>query len=92
MSTPAVSREEQVTRVYLERIRTSQPALAATPDEDLVTIGQGFCTMYDGGAVGADINDYILKAAGVAYTVHQLVDVHGAAVGAYCPEHTDKIG
>lgn len=78
--------------IYLEKIREAQPALEATPDEDLITIGEGFCKMYDGGAVGADINDYILTAAGVAYTVQQLVSMHGAAVGAFCPKHIDKMG
>ncbi|MCW3768898.1 DUF732 domain-containing protein [Paenarthrobacter sp. PAE-2] len=88
----ASTREEMVRDIYLEAIYESEPALkSAGAGEDLVSIGQGFCDMYDGGAVGTDINNYILTAAGWAYTVPQLVAVHGAAVGAYCPQHEDKM-
>lgn len=90
---PALSREEQVKEIYLESIYEANPGLrGAGAGDDLVSIGQGFCQMYDGGAMGSDINDYILTAAGWAYTVPQLTAVHGAAVGAYCPEHEDKMG
>jgi hypothetical protein len=58
----------------------------------MITIGQGFCKMYDGGAKGSDVNSYILSAAGVAYTVPQLVAMHGSAVGAFCPQYSDKVG
>jgi hypothetical protein len=92
-ATPTVaSREDQIRDIYLDNILDEQPGLEDVPGEDLVTMGQGFCQMYDGGAVGADINEYILTAAGVAFTVHELVAVHGAAVGAFCPEHLDKMG
>jgi hypothetical protein len=98
------SQEDQVQDLYLDSIRDEQPALMEESDEDLVTMGQGFCDMYDGGAVGADIHDFILSVAdadindfmlleaGAAFTVHELVAVHEAAVGAYCPQHTDKMG
>jgi hypothetical protein len=92
-ATPTVaSREDQIRDIYLDNILDEQPGLEDVPGEDLVTMGQGFCQMYDGGAVGADVNEYILTAAGVAFTVHELVAVHGAAVGAFCPEHLDKMG
>ena len=88
----AATREEQVKEIYLDAIHKAHPALkSANADDDLVSIGQGFCKMYDGGAVGADINKFILTAAGWAYTVPQLVAVHGAAVGAYCPQHESKM-
>jgi hypothetical protein len=58
----------------------------------MITIGQGFCKMYDGGATGTDVNNYILKAAGWAYTVPQLVSMHGAAVGAFCSQYIDEMG
>ncbi|GGH94701.1 DUF732 domain-containing protein [Arthrobacter liuii] len=91
-ATKAPSREDQVKEIYLNAIYKSEPALRNTGvDNDLVDIGQGFCKMYDGGAMGSDINSFILKAGGVAYTVKQLVAVHGAAVGAYCPQHMDKM-
>ncbi|MDP9999071.1 DUF732 domain-containing protein [Pseudarthrobacter sulfonivorans] len=91
--TKAATREEQVKKIYLEGIYEAEPALrAAGAGEDLMSIGQGFCDMYDGGAKGSDINNYILTAAGWAYTVNQLVAVHGSAVGAYCPEHVEKMG
>ncbi|MBT2538678.1 DUF732 domain-containing protein [Arthrobacter sp. ISL-69] len=92
-ATKTPSREEQIKKIYLDGIYESEPALrSAGAGEDLVAIGQGFCDMYDGGAKGSDINNYILTAAGWAYTVKQLVAVHGAAVGAYCPEHIEKMG
>ena len=88
----AATREEQIKEIYLEAIYKSEPALrAAGAGDDLVSIGQGFCDMYDGGAKGSDINNYILTAAGWAYTVKQLVAVHGAAVGAYCPKYIDRM-
>jgi PBP1b-binding outer membrane lipoprotein LpoB len=90
-TTAAPSRAEQIQEVFLESVRNAQPGLTSAADEDLVAIGKGFCEMYDGGAVGSDINNYILKAAGVAYTAQQLVAVHGAAVGAFCPEHEARI-
>jgi hypothetical protein len=91
--TKAATRDEQIKEIYLENIYDSEPALRAAGDGDsLVSIGQSFCDMYDGGAKGSDINDFILKGAGWAYTVRQLVAVHGSAVGAYCPEHIDKMG
>lgn len=85
-------RERRIHDLYLDSIRDEQPALMDVPYEDLVTMGQGFCDMYDGGAVGADVNDFILMAGGVGFTVQELEAVHGAAVGALCPEHTDKVG
>lgn len=91
--TKTATRDEQIKEIYLESIYKSEPGLrAAGAGDDLVSIGQGFCDMYDGGAKGSDINDYILTAAGWAYTVKQLVAVHGSAVGAYCPEHIEKMG
>ena len=91
-ATKAATREDQIKELYLENIYDSEPALRAANDgESLVSIGQGFCDMYDGGAKGSDINDFILKGAGWAYTVRQLVSVHGSAVGAYCPEHIEKM-
>jgi hypothetical protein len=91
--TKTATREEQMKEIYLEGIYKSEPALrAAAAGADLVDVGQGFCKMYDGGAKGSDINKYILTAAGWAYTVNQLVAVHGAAVGVYCPKYIDKMG
>lgn len=92
-TTKKLTREEQVNEIYLDNVYKSEPALrAADAGEDLISIGQGFCKMYDGGAKGSDVNDFILTAAGWAYTVKQLVAVHGSAVGAFCPEHIEKIG
>jgi hypothetical protein len=48
--------------------------------------------MYNGGATSSDVNAYILKGAGWAYTVPQLLAMHGSALGAFCPEHIDKLG
>lgn len=91
--TKTATGEEQVKEIYLESLYKSEPGLrAAGAGDDLVSIGQGFCDMYDGGAKGSDINAFILKGAGWAYTVRQLVAVHGSAVGAFCPEHIDKMG
>jgi hypothetical protein len=53
--TKAATREEQVKKIYLEGIYEAEPALrAAGAGEDLISIGQGFCDMYDGGAKGSD--------------------------------------
>jgi hypothetical protein len=90
--TPADSRADQIKAIYLDNIRDEQPALMDVPGDDLVTMGRGFCSMYDGGAVGADINEYILEEGDVGFTVEELVAVHGAAVGAFCPRHIDKMG
>lgn len=90
--TPADSRANQIKAIYLDNIRDEQPALMDVPADDLVTMGRGFCSMYDGGAVGADINEYILEEGGVGFTVEELVAVHEAAVGAFCPRHIDKMG
>lgn len=87
----AASSQDQVRAIYLDAVRKGQPALQSAADDDLVTIGQGFCKMYAGGAVGSDINNYILTAAGMAYTVPQLISMHGSAVGAFCPEYTSKV-
>ncbi|WP_426979240.1 DUF732 domain-containing protein [Pseudarthrobacter sp. O4] len=91
-ATANTTREDQVKAVYLESLRTSQPGLKAEPDASLITIAQGFCKMYDGGATSAHVNSFILKGAGWAYTVPQLVAMHGAGVGAFCPQYIDKIG
>src|SRR5688572_25645468 len=75
---PADSRADQIKAIYLDNIRDEQPGLMDVPGDDLVTMGRGFCSMYDGGAVGADINDYILEEGGVGFTVEELVAVHEA--------------
>lgn len=88
----AASREDQVKAIYLASVRKDQPGLVSAEDAGMITIGQGFCKMYEGGAKGSDVNAYILKAAGWAYTVPQLVSMHGSAVGAFCPDYIDKMG
>ncbi|MFK0072695.1 DUF732 domain-containing protein [Arthrobacter woluwensis] len=88
----AKARAEQIDDIYLSTLRKEQPALKAADGADLISIGKGFCDFYDHGATGSDINSYILKAAGWGYTVPQLVAVHGAAVGAYCPKYISKMG
>lgn len=93
MATKQATRDEQITAIYLEGVRKDQAGLKAAADADPVTIGQGFCKMYDGGAKGSDINQYVLKAAaGVDYTVPLPVSIHGSAVGAFCPRYIDKMG
>lgn len=62
------------------------------PDGGLITIGEGVCTFYDNGATSTDVNDFLLTAAGVTYTVAEFAAMHGAAVGAFCPEHLGKLG
>ena len=88
----AASREDKIKALYLAGVRDGQPGLASAGDDDMITIGQGFCKMYEGGATGSDVNNYILKAAGWAYTVPQLVSMHGAAVGAFCSQYIDEMG
>jgi|GEM_PF-6778692 len=92
---PAVTEKngaEQIDDVFLESLYKNQPALKYADGASLISVGKSFCDLYDHGATGSDINSFILKAAGVAYTVPQLVAVHGAAVGAYCPQYISKIG
>lgn len=91
-SASATTRDQQVNKIYLESLYKSDAALRSADGADLISIGKSFCDMYDGGAKGSDINNYILTAAGWAYTVKQLVAVHGSAVGAFCPEHIEKMG
>jgi len=88
----AASREDQIEAIYLAGAREDQPGLASAEDDGMITIGRGFCKMYDGGATTKDVTNYILKAAGWAYTVPQLTSMLGAAVGALCPQHIDKLG
>lgn len=90
-TTKAATREDQINAIYLKGVRNDQPALSAAADADLISIGKGLCKLYDGGAKGSDVNHYILTAAGWAYTVPQLVSMHGAAVGAFCPQYLDKM-
>ncbi|WP_160664085.1 DUF732 domain-containing protein [Pseudarthrobacter sp. ATCC 49987] len=91
-SAKSFSRQDQINAIYLKGIRSDQPALGVAADADLISIGQGLCKLYEGGAKGTDVNHYILTAAGWAYTVPQLVSMHGAAVGAFCPQYIDKMG
>ena len=91
-TTKAATRQDQVNAIYLKGVRGDQPGLNAAADADLISIGQDLCKMYDGGAKGSDVNHFILTAAGWAYTVPQLVSMHGAAVGAFCPQYIDKMG
>ena len=94
-SSPAAetkTREEQVDDTYVNTLQEDNPGLTVAQPADLISIGKGFCTMYDGGATSSDVNSYILTAAGLAYTVKELISMHGGAVGAYCPEHIDKLG
>lgn len=91
-ATKAATREDQINAIYLKGIRSDQPALSTAADADLISIGKGLCKLYDGGAKGSDVNHYILTAAGWAYTVPQLESMHGAAVGAFCPQYIDKMG
>ncbi|WP_298590287.1 DUF732 domain-containing protein [uncultured Kocuria sp.] len=89
---PALSRDEQIEQVFLGSVRDEYPELQFSEDGDLVSVGEGLCQLYDGGAKTSDVNDFILTAAGVEYTLNELVAMHGAAVGAFCPEHIDKLG
>lgn len=89
---PAISRDDQIEQVYLGSVREEYPELQFSEDDDLVAIGEGFCQFYDGGAKSSDVNDFILTATGVEYTLNELIVMHGAAVGAFCPEHMDKLG
>lgn len=92
---PAVEtkpRSEQIDDIYVDSLQEDHPGLTVAEPADLIDIGKGFCTMYDGGATSSDVNSYILTASGFAYTVKELVSMHGGAVGAYCPEHLDKLG
>lgn len=86
------SRAEQIDDIYVDSLQEDHPGLTVAEPADLIDIGKGFCTMYDGGATSSDVNSYILTAAGIAYTVKELISMHGGAVGAYCPEHMDKLG
>lgn len=78
--------------VFIDQITGAQPTLNYKDIEGMITIGKSFCTMYDNGATSSRINEFILGVAGVAYTVPELVAMHGAGVGAFCPEHVGKVG
>lgn len=86
------TREEQVDDIYVNTLQENNPGLTVAQPADLISIGKGFCTTYDGGATSSDVKSYILTAAGLAYTVKEPISMHGGAVGAYCPEHIDKLG
>lgn len=76
---------------FIRALRNSEESFDPDADESLLTIGRGFCEMYDGGAESSDINEFILNGMGFAYTLKQLTSVHGYAVGALCPEHIGKL-
>lgn len=86
------TRAEQIDDIYLGSLYKSDSGLKAFDRAELVKFGKRFCDVYDTGGTSSDINRIILKAAGVIYTARQMVTIHGAAVGAYCPEHISKIG
>ncbi|WP_168796592.1 DUF732 domain-containing protein [Arthrobacter echini] len=88
----SLTRDEQIEEVFLDQVRGAQPNLESREGDGMVIIAEAFCTGYDNGATSNEINDFILEAAGDAYTVMELVTIHGAAVGAFCPEHIDKLG
>ena len=78
--------------VFIGQITKAHPGLQYEDAEGMITIGKSFCTMYDNGATTSRINEFILGVAGVAYTMPQLVAMHGTGVGAFCPEHLSKLG
>lgn len=78
--------------VYLSQLRKSHPNLITAPDDGLINIGEGICTIYDTGATSTEVNDFLLISAGVAYSVAEFASIHGAAVAAFCPEYMDKLG
>ncbi|MCQ1999544.1 DUF732 domain-containing protein [Arthrobacter zhaoxinii] len=78
-------------QVYLAQLRKAHASLLTAPDDGLIGIGEGVCTFYDNGATSAEVNDFLLIGAGVAYTVTEFAAMHGAAVAAFCPEYMAQL-
>ncbi|WP_422390189.1 DUF732 domain-containing protein [Arthrobacter sp. N1] len=82
----------EIDAVFIDQLVGSEPTLGLKDSAGVIVIGKSFCQIYDNGGSSSDVSDLILQGAGFENTLPELVSIHGAGVGAYCPEHIGKLG
>jgi hypothetical protein len=75
---------------YLSTVRESIAAVASSPDEDLIRLGNQVCDLFDAGGFTDGMIELIRLAKENGMTAAEAGKLAGAATGAYCPEYADN--
>ena len=82
---------EQTDEMFLSLVRENYPFTAGIADSDLIGLAKDACSMLDQGASVDDILAIIAGGTSDPEVSKAMGFTIGVGVGAYCPEHSDRI-
>lgn len=87
LPTPDMTVEEMET-AFLVYVKTNAPTLVSADDDDLVESGRLICKSFD---QGKDFANLFTTALHSGLTFEEATVLIGTSVGAFCPNHADKL-